>query len=278
MSVEHLGVQRFGLFATSPACRIDDPPETNPAWCVPSIVAALTVDDCWWDGALTGHASMHRTPKTATRLDALARAGADGRASPSAYAGLNAAMERYADGDDAAFAALYEGLAPRLASFLLRMTGNVQLASDLSQEAFLRVHRSRGHFERGSAVVPWALAIARNGYRDHLRRTAVSFPADLAESADPGADPVERAASDTGHAEDHLSARETARIIRDAMSALPASQREAFVLLRFEGLTLAEAAEVLGTTETAVKLRKFRAYEAIRRALASASADTKEPQ
>jgi RNA polymerase sigma-70 factor (ECF subfamily) len=42
------------------------------------------------------------------------------------------------------------------------------------------------------------------------------------------------------------------------------AQREAFVLLRFEGLSVADAAQVLGTTESSVKARAFRAYEALR--------------
>jgi len=44
-------------------------------------------------------------------------------------------------------------------------------------------------------------------------------------------------------------------------------KREAFVLLRYEGLSVQEAADVLGSTPTAVKLRAFRAYEALRAAL-----------
>jgi RNA polymerase sigma-70 factor (ECF subfamily) len=44
-------------------------------------------------------------------------------------------------------------------------------------------------------------------------------------------------------------------------------QREAFVLIRFEGLSVSEAAQVLGATEAAVKIRAFRAYEALRAAL-----------
>ena len=62
-------------------------------------------------------------------------------------------------------------------------------------------------------------------------------------------------------------ARETAALVESVLARLPPPQREAFVLLRYEGMSVQEAAEVLGSTPTAVKLRAFRAYEALREAL-----------
>jgi RNA polymerase sigma-70 factor (ECF subfamily) len=56
-------------------------------------------------------------------------------------------------------------------------------------------------------------------------------------------------------------------IVQATLADLPALQRDAFTLIRFEGLSVAEAAQVLGTTEGAVKVRAFRAYEALRAAL-----------
>ena len=51
------------------------------------------------------------------------------------------------------------------------------------------------------------------------------------------------------------------------MEALPESQRVAFELIKYDGLSVAQAAETLGTTVTAVKLRAHRCYEALRGAL-----------
>jgi RNA polymerase sigma-70 factor (ECF subfamily) len=65
-----------------------------------------------------------------------------------------------------------------------------------------------------------------------------------------------------------LVARETLDLVRQELRSMPVLQREAFVLLRFEGLSVSEAAHVLGATEAAVKVRAFRAYEALRAALA----------
>jgi len=54
------------------------------------------------------------------------------------------------------------------------------------------------------------------------------------------------------------------------LAKLPQSQRQAFELIKNEGLSVAEAAQVLGTTVAAVKLRAHRAYEALRGALGDA--------
>jgi RNA polymerase sigma-70 factor, ECF subfamily len=61
-----------------------------------------------------------------------------------------------------------------------------------------------------------------------------------------------------------------ARMIRRELDRLPESQRVAFELIKHEGLTLAQAADVLGTTVMAVKLRAHRTYAALRAALGPA--------
>src|SRR4051812_10555208 len=78
-----------------------------------------------------------------------------------ASAALDAAMDRYAGGDDAAFEIVYDGLAPRLQSFLLRYTNDRARAEDVVQQTMLQIHRARGRFLIGSQVVPWAFANAR---------------------------------------------------------------------------------------------------------------------
>ena len=85
----------------------------------------------------------------------------------------NAAMERYARGDEAAFAELYDAIAPRLLRFLCGATRDAFAAEDLMQQTLLHVHRARGTFIAGSPVMPWALAIARRLMTDRARRRQV---------------------------------------------------------------------------------------------------------
>src|SRR5439155_24794664 len=69
-------------------------------------------------------------------------------------------------------------------------------------------------------------------------------------------------------------AREMAATVERVLAGLPPAQREAFVLLRYEGMSVQEAAEILGSAPTAVKLRAFRAYQALRAALGQKSGQT----
>lgn len=82
----------------------------------------------------------------------------------------DAAMDRYASGDDTAFAELYDALAPRMYTFISRKVGNVARAEDLVQQTLLKLHCARGRYVAGSCVSPWAFAILRRLHLDQERR------------------------------------------------------------------------------------------------------------
>jgi RNA polymerase sigma-70 factor (ECF subfamily) len=168
------------------------------------------------------------------------------------------AMERYAAGDDAAFGLVYDALAPRLYSYLLRQTHDRPRAEDLLQQTLLHIHRGRDRFIPGAEVTPWAFAIARRLLVDSLRRGRREVLTATGETDQPSTWPT---------ADDLLHASELNARVEDVLARLPPSQRAAFELIKREGLSVAEAAAVLGTTVAAVKLRAHRAYEALRNAL-----------
>jgi RNA polymerase sigma-70 factor (ECF subfamily) len=168
-------------------------------------------------------------------------------------------MDRYALGDDGAFAELYDLIAPKLLAFLTRQTGQRARAEDLVQQTFLQMHCARETYVTGADVLPWAFAIARrlaiDSYRKNRREVqgdGLHEVADLAEGLAP---------------DDVLRTKQAAHAIQETMEALPESQRVAFELIKYDGLSVAQAAETLGTTVTAVKLRAHRCYEALRGAL-----------
>jgi RNA polymerase sigma-70 factor (ECF subfamily) len=167
-------------------------------------------------------------------------------------------MDRYAAGDDAAFSTLYDLLAPRLYGYFLRQARGAHLAEDLTQQTLLKIHRARGQFLRGAAVTPWAFAIGRRLLIDSLRRNR----REVAPNDDE--DTLDQADSEAPSADELVQAQETARRIQRVLLSIPASQRIAFELVKQDGLTFAEAAESLGTTVSAVKLRAHRAYAALR--------------
>ncbi len=176
----------------------------------------------------------------------------------------DAAMARYAAGDDAAFGEVYDALAPRLFGYLVRQTREQARAEDIVQQTFLQMHRARGTFVAGAEVVPWAFAIARrlliDSYRRGRREVLLNAPAG---GDDAPADRDEPASPDAA-ADDLVQASQLAARIQKELARLPETQRVAFELLKEEGLSLSEAAQVLGTTVSAVKLRAHRAYEALR--------------
>jgi RNA polymerase sigma-70 factor, ECF subfamily len=169
------------------------------------------------------------------------------------------AMERYAAGDSAAFARVYDALAPRLFAYLFRQTRDRARAEDLLQQTMLHIHRARDRFIPGAQVTPWAFAIARRLLVDSTRRGRREILGDGTD-IDPGVAASPRA-------DDLVQASQVAVRIELVLASLPASQRTAFQLLKQEGLSVAEAAQVLGTTVAAVKLRAHRAYEALRAGL-----------
>jgi RNA polymerase sigma-70 factor, ECF subfamily len=180
-----------------------------------------------------------------------------------ARAQANAAMERYARGEDAAFALLYDAVAPRLHQYLLRQSRDPSRAEDLLQQTLLHMHRARGRFTPGAEVLPWAFAIARRLLIDSVRRRKFEV------LADPVADGREPAGDHRG-ADDLLDSKRLALAVERELLRMPEAQRVAFELIKKEGLSVKEAAAVLGTTTTAVKLRAHRAYVALREALGDA--------
>jgi RNA polymerase sigma-70 factor (ECF subfamily) len=166
---------------------------------------------------------------------------------------ISAAMDRYALGDQAAFAIVYDGLAARLLGFIRHRIRDSAVAEEILQQTFLQLHANRGHYVTGLDVVPWAFAIARHLVIDTLRKGDREV---LVETDEP--------VSQAPHPDEALALRQSAAELRRRIHELPELQRSAFELVRLQGLTLAQAAQSLGTTVTAVKLRLHRATETLR--------------
>jgi RNA polymerase sigma-70 factor (ECF subfamily) len=192
---------------------------------------------------------------------------------PATLSKVDLAMSRYAGGDESAFAVLFSELAPRLRAFLRRMTGSVSLADDLTQETFLRIHHARGAFCAGKPVTPWAFAIARNCCVSHARSARAKL-----DRASSGETPLEMLVDGQSGGEQQSMARQTALAVQQALLGMTAARREAFVLLRYEGMSVSSAAQVIGISEGALKIRAFHAYEIIRRTLAEMEVGPQEVQ
>lgn len=178
-------------------------------------------------------------------------------------------MQRYQEGDAHAFRELYALVAPRLLGYLMKMARSRPLAEDLLQQTFLKVHRARAAYVRGADPVPWMYSIAHRTFIDEIRR-------DKRAIVKVGGDDLPEVAADiTGESADRRddpADPELARAALDALAELPAHQREAVVLTKLDGKSVAEAAEIAGTTVGAMKVRAHRGYEALRKVLGAVTA------
>lgn len=170
-----------------------------------------------------------------------------------------------AAGDRRAFAALAGRHLPRLHGLALRITGNAAEAEDVAQEALLRAWQHAGRFDPSKARFgTWLYRIAANLAIDHARRRPAARPlpdadALVAALADPGAGP-----------EALLQQRQQQALFQQALAALPARQRAALALAHDQGLSGAEAAAVLETSERAVEGLLHRARRFLTAALRQA--------
>jgi RNA polymerase sigma-70 factor (ECF subfamily) len=154
-----------------------------------------------------------------------------------------------------AFDALYTLFRARIHGFLLRLTGRRDVAEDLFQETWLNVARAAPRLREDTRLAPWLFTIARNQWVSHRRWSML----DVSRLVTLG-DDAHFAASEPAPDDALATSREVARIER-AIGALPASLREALLLVGVEGFDQKEAAAILGVTHDTMRQRVTRARE-----------------
>lgn len=164
-------------------------------------------------------------------------------------------VRRAARGDEPAFVEIWNRCRDSVYRSPAWMLGERAAAEDVTQEAFLAPLRHPGRFnsEAGS-LERYLLAIARNLCRKRLR-----------SSGPDAAGAVDVAIADSPL--DRLAAAQAGHVLRAAVAALPAGQREAVFLFEVEELSLAEMAGITGVDVNAVKQRLHRARQRLRREL-----------
>ena len=148
------------------------------------------------------------------------------------------------NGDADAFEVLVRAYQADVWRLCLHLTGDRNLADDVTQDAFIRVFRFLPRYRGESRFSTWVFAIARNCALDELRRSKRRQV--LADRAK-----MEREV----HPVEHASSVE----VRDAIAALPLDLREPIVLIDMLGESYKDAARVLGAPEGTIKSRVHRA-------------------
>lgn len=179
-------------------------------------------------------------------------------------------------GDAAAFPELVRRHADSLLSYHMRMTQDRQLAEDLFQETFRKVHERASQFQKRGRFASWLFSIAYTTAMDELRRRDSKLklvsqdPSDCAnvsELAATGKAVLGNCRNNPAQAA--ILAEEKAQVQR-ALEELPPRQRATVILVYFQGLTYNDAADALGCTLGTVKTQMFRAMKTLARTLSEA--------
>ncbi len=163
--------------------------------------------------------------------------------------------------DKQAFAKLFDLLAPRLKSFMMRRGASSEQAEDLVQEAMISVWTKAGLYnpDKGS-VLTWVFTIAKNLRIDRIRKEASMPLAELIDYDAPSDEP--------GHDEMLMRRQESQQVAR-ALTEIPPEQKQVLMLSFVEDMPQMEIARRLGLPLGTVKSRMRLAYIRLRKTLES---------
>lgn len=165
-------------------------------------------------------------------------------------------MCAYQAADRAAAEQFAAAVTPILSRFYYYLAGNTRHVEDLVQECWLRIHRARHTYRPGEPVLPWLFAIARHTRVDVYRRWQRSAAKESSFddiSRQPSEDPREQ-----------LDMSLDAQAVLRGLGSLPEAQREVLLMMKLNGMSVAEIARATGATEAAVKQKAYRAYQTLR--------------
>jgi len=162
------------------------------------------------------------------------------------------------------FASIVESHRPQIFRFLLASLRDVDLAETLTQECFLKAHRSWKHFRGESSALTWLMRIAINLQKDHWRNRRMQFWRHTRSNAVDVDDAGEWLPSGERTVEQQLLAREQVAQVWKAVEGLSERQRTVFLLRYVEERELSEIAQATGLSEGTVKAHLSRAVGRVR--------------
>ncbi|UCC85822.1 MAG: sigma-70 family RNA polymerase sigma factor [Anaerolineales bacterium] len=149
-------------------------------------------------------------------------------------------------------------------NYLLRLTQNHAQAEDLTQETFIRVHRSLPTFRGDASLTTWIYRIATNVSLDHFRRRATR-QAKAALSLEETQSEREWVVDENAPAPEQVASQsEMSDCVQRFIWRLPPSYRTVMVLHDLQGLKNREIADVLDCSLHTVKIRLHRARKKLR--------------
>jgi RNA polymerase sigma-70 factor (ECF subfamily) len=175
-------------------------------------------------------------------------------------------VELSLDGDEGAYGILVRRYQRRLTAFLSQLVGDIELARELSQEAFVRAWSALERFNPRYRFSTWLFRIAHNLGIDQLRRRRLQTTP--LYRTDSEGDEVEVVVPDLDKDPlGHLENRALASELREVIDGLRPEYRELVLLRHFAGLSYQEIADFTEMPLGTVKNKLFRAHSVLRKAL-----------
>lgn len=167
-------------------------------------------------------------------------------------------VEAALEGDQDAFAELVNTYQNAVYNLCYRMLGERTEAEDAAQEAFIRAYLNLQRYDPARSFKTWVLSIASNHCIDRLRRRRLTWL-----SLDEPLPPNIMLSSDEPQPEEATIRDERSQAIQALLNELSTEYRAAVILRYWYDYSYAEIADILDTTESAIKSRLFRARQAL---------------
>lgn len=181
----------------------------------------------------------------------------------------NILVERARQGDLDAFEQLVARYESKVYTIAYRYTGNYADASDLAQEAFIRVYRSINSFRGESSLLTWLSRVVTNVCKDELRRRAKQKTVSMEEMAEKGQSPA------TEHKnrplEELVLKKEWQEEVQQLLNTLSEDYRTVIVMRDVQGYSYEEIALFLKCSLGTVKSRLNRARNILKNKLLARS-------
>jgi len=187
-------------------------------------------------------------------------------------------MAMIAKGDADAFEILVSRHQTSVLNLIFRFIGDRTQAKDLSQEVFIRVWQAAKTYKPDAKFTTWIYRIATNVCFNELKSARRRRWFQFRRSNEDNWGSIEETFSDgSPTAEDLLLEKERSREISDALQSLPDNQRMALVLKRYDDLSYAEIAQIIGCSVSAVESLLVRAKRTLQEKLKNLDRDVPRP-
>lgn len=168
-------------------------------------------------------------------------------------------IEHLKSGDEFIYKYVYDQYSRMVYSVCFRMIGNKEEAEDVTQDVFIKVFNSINTFREDSKLSTWVYQITVNTCLNRLRRKkAINFLSLNFWEDEKGENEM---TAESLTPKEELEKSEIQKIVQDAINTLPAKQKSAIILSRYEELPYKEIAKIMGVSLSSVESLLFRAKE-----------------